>query len=167
MLDLLRGVSANQLDKVNCIDADARELTPNAVVGPIHLCFIDGEHTDEAMLADFEFCLSALGESGAIVFHDANILCNGLTEAISRLEQRKRPFHAYNLPHALFVVEVGSFPLHRNAHVHERLIDNYVGYLAALRANEHFRRWANLPLLRAVRIARARLKRNDAIEYWD
>jgi hypothetical protein len=164
MLDLLREVSADQLNKVNCIDADVRELTSNAVAGPIHLCFVDGEHTDEAMLADFEFCLSALGESGAIVFHDANILYDGLTEAIRRLEQRKRPFHAYNLPDALFVIEVGSFPLHRNEHVHERLIDNYVGYLASLRANDHFRRWANLPLLRAVRIARARLKRTDVTE---
>jgi len=161
MLELLREVSAEGLHKVSCIDADVRELTPDAVEGPIHLCFVDGEHTDEAVLADFEFCLSVLGESGAVVFHDANVIYNGLTEAVRRLQERRRSFHAYNLPDALFVIELGTFPLHTNPHIHERLIDNHVGYLASLRENDHFRRWANIPLLRAVRRARARLKRTD------
>jgi hypothetical protein len=164
MLDLLREVSANGLDKIACIDADVRELTPDAVVGPIHLSFIDGEHTDEAVLADFEFCLSVLADSGAIVFHDANVIYDGLTEAIRRLQEREVAFHAYNLPDALLVIEIGTFPLHEHPRVHDLLIDNHVGYLASLRANDHFRRWANLPLLRALRIARARLKRADVSE---
>ena len=164
MLNLLRDVDAEQLGKVSCIDADTRELAPDAVTDPVHLCFIDGEHTDEAVLADFEFCLSAIEEHGAIVFHDANILYDALTEAVGRLLERGRSFHAYNLPDALFVIEVGEFPLHTSPPIHERLVDNYVGYLASLRANDHFRRWANTPLLRALRIARARLKRADVSE---
>jgi predicted O-methyltransferase YrrM len=79
MLEMLRDVSAD-LDKIVTIDGDSRTLDPLKIPDKIQLCFIDGEHTDAAVLSDFTFCLNVLDTSGAIVFHDAQITYNGIAE---------------------------------------------------------------------------------------
>jgi hypothetical protein len=77
------------------------------------------------------------------------------------LKASGRPFHAYNLPDCLLVVELDGFALHEDPAIAAWLLDNHQGYLASLRLNDHFRRIANQPLLRAARNLRARLKGQD------
>ncbi len=161
MLGLLKEVDAAALDKVTCLDGDTEMLRPEQVERTVDLCMVDAEHTDEAILRDFEFCLSVMGDNGALIFHDAQVVYNGLWEALDRLKLRERPFHAYNIPDGLMVIELGDFPLHRQPFIAEQLLDNYVGYLGSMRAVDYLRRWANVPPVRIVRAVRARLKGDD------
>jgi len=133
---------AESLEKITTIDGDSKTIAPNDITDKIQLCFIDGEHTDEAVVADFKFCLRVLNERGAIVFHDAQITYNGIAECIAYLERNDIRFTAYALPNIVFVIEIGDFPLHKNAAIAERLRDNHHSYLFALQNNDHYRRFA-------------------------
>ncbi len=148
------------LDKLVTIDGDTSSLSPDALGGSIDLCFIDGEHTDRAALRDFEFCLDAVGDRGAIVFHDASIVYNGIVDGLDLLRRRGVPFHAYALASVVLVVEVGDLPLHRSATISRCLVDNHVAYLEALRANDHYRVFANRRVFRTLRRLRAGLGRS-------
>lgn len=141
MIDLLRTVS-DDTDKITTIDGDTASIDPGMVGDKIHLCFIDGEHTDGAVKSDFEFCLKVLADNGAIIFHDAQITYNGIASCLKYLEENKFDFKAYVLPHIVFVVEIGDFPIHKNPRIAERLMDNHHSYLFALQDNDHYRRFA-------------------------
>lgn len=143
MIEQLKQVAPNNLDKLTTIDGDSREIKPSVVEDKIQLCFIDGEHTDEAVISDFKFCLDVLDDKGAIGFHDAQITYNGIAECVKMLEKAGRKFRAYSLPTIVFVIEIGDFPLHRNPQVMELLIDNHKSYLDSLQFNDNYRRFAN------------------------
>jgi predicted O-methyltransferase YrrM len=151
MLEKLSTVSAGNLDKITTIDGDSRSISPSEIKEKIDLCFIDGEHTDEAVLSDFNFCLKVLDESGCIAFHDAQITYNGIASCIDQLEQNGITFHAYCLPSIVFVIEIGDFPMHNERAIFERLVNNHQSYLYSLQDNDHFRKFANKYPFRMVR----------------
>lgn len=154
------------LADVRLFDAIPAELTTNDRISPDlatldvepgdlgavpHLSFIDGEHTDEAALADYLFCERACRSNGIIVFHDAPIVYNALSSIVDHLKVNKTAVRAYHLPDTLFVIELGSLTLSHDAAVTALVLDNYVGYLTALRLNDGYRRFANLWLFRKLR----------------
>lgn len=144
MLEHLRQVDVDKIEKVSTIDGDTREIDAAQIEDKIDLCFIDGEHTDAAVFSDFEFCLSVLNKNGgAILFHDAQITYNGIADCIKYLKDRKSNFRAYNLPSIVFVVEINNFPLHQNTKVLDLLTNNYNGYLESLQFNDNYRKFAN------------------------
>lgn len=151
MLNLLREVAPEQMDKITTIDADASEIEPARIADKIQLCFIDGEHTDKAVLSDFKFCLSVLDQSGVILFHDAEITYNGIAHCIEYLKEKSIKFRAYNLPTVVFAIEINDFPMHRNPSIMERLIDNHVGYLFSLQFNDYYRQFSNKSPFRLYR----------------
>jgi hypothetical protein len=142
MLEQLKTVAPEKLEKLETIDGDTRELQSYRIEEKIQFCFIDGEHTDEAVVSDFKFCLETLDENGAIGFHDAQITYNGIAECVKMLEKSGRKFRAYSLPTIVFIIEIGDFPLHRNPQVMELLIDNHKSYLDSLQYNDNYRRFA-------------------------
>jgi hypothetical protein len=141
MIEMLREVSENT-DKITTIDGDSNTLDPLRIKDKIQLCFIDGEHTDEAVMADFKFCLGVLDINGAIIFHDAQITYNGIAVCINHLEENSIKFRAYVLPHIVFVIEIGEFPIYKNARIAERLADNHKSYLFSLQDNDRYRKFA-------------------------
>ena len=151
MLEHLRGVAADKMGKITTIDGDSRSIDPSRVRDKIDVCFIDGEHTDEAVLADFKFCLSVLADDGCIAFHDAQITYNGLADCIEHLKAEGVAFRAYTLPSIVFVVEIGDFPVHKEPAILDRLLNNHRGYLYSLQDNDRYRRFANRYPFRAVR----------------
>ena len=151
MLGQLREVAPEAMEKLITIDGDSRSISPNRVECKADLCFIDGEHTDQAVLSDFKFCLDVLNVDGCIAFHDAQITYNGLSNCIQHLEQNGIKFNAYSLPSIVFVIEIGNFPLHREPAIMERLLNNHQSYLYSLQNNDHYRRFANKYLFRTVR----------------
>ena len=151
MLEQLREVAADKMDKITTIDGDSRSLDASVIPEKIDLCFIDGEHTDEAVLADFKFCLDVLKENGCIAFHDAQITYNGLATCIEHLEAIGATFRAYTLPSIVFVVEIGDFPMHKEPSIFERLVNSHQSYLYSLQDNDHYRRFANKYPFRTVR----------------
>ena len=151
MLEKLRDVAADRIGKITTIDGDSRSVEPAEIKDDIDLCFIDGEHTDAAVLSDFEFCLSVLNENGCIAFHDAQITYNGLASCVAHLEQNSIAFKAYSLPSIVFVIEIGDFPVHDEPRVLERLVNNHQSYLYSLQQNDHYRKFANKYPFRIVR----------------
>lgn len=141
MLELLKE-AAGSVDKVTTIDGDTATITPAQVGAKMHLCFIDGEHTDEAVFRDFRFCLDVLAENGAIMFHDSQITYNGIAAAVKYLQDKGAKFHGYILPNLVFVIEIGDFPIHRHPRVMERLVDNHNAYLYSLQDVDKYRRFA-------------------------
>lgn len=160
MLELLKEVDEN-IDKIETIDGDTKDITPSQVEDKIQLCFIDGEHTDEAVFRDFRFCLDVLDDNGAIMFHDAQITYNGIAESVDYLEKNNRSFHAYSLPNFAFVIEIGDFPMHRNARVLERLVDNHHSYLDSLKYNNNYRRFATRFPFGFIRRSLIKLRRSN------
>lgn len=157
MLGMLKEVTAD-LSKIATIDGDTRAIARTSIPEPVDLCFIDGEHTDEAALADFEFCLDVLSENGVIVFHDSHIVYNGIAEVLNRLRNAGREFKAYVLPHTVFVIEIGVFPVSESAGVARMAADNSHSYLFALQDNDKFRRFANRFPLGQLRSLVARVR---------
>ena len=141
MLELLGEVSADT-SKIIAIDGDTKSISLSQVTESVDLCFIDGEHTDEAVVSDFEFCRHVLKDNGAVVFHDAQITYGGIALCIEHLEKNGVKFNAYALPNIVFVVEIGEFPIHKHAKVAERLVNNHESYLFSLRDNDKYRRFA-------------------------
>jgi predicted O-methyltransferase YrrM len=151
MVENLRGVAPERMEKLITIDGDSRSIDPSLVTEKVDLCFIDGEHTDEAVIADFKFCLDVLNSNGCIAFHDAQITYNGVASCIAYLEQEGFRFNAYPLPSVLFVIEIGDFPIHYEPAIMDRLLKNHASYLYSLQDNDHFRRFANKYPFRTVR----------------
>ena len=58
MLSLLSPLSIPSDQKIACFDDDSRSIPPSYIGSRPNLCFIDGEHTPTAVVADFDFCLS-------------------------------------------------------------------------------------------------------------
>jgi hypothetical protein len=139
-----------------CFEATSTQLDPQAIDVAPQLCFIDGEHTDEAAWADFQLCRRVLAPSGGlIVFHDAAVVYEALARVVGTLQAEGVAFHAYNLPDVLFCIELGRAPVHRQPEIAALLLDNHVGYLASLRLNAPYRRFANRRLFRWLRALRA------------
>jgi hypothetical protein len=82
MLSLLRALPAADLDKLATFEAGTESLRPADLPEKPDLCFIDGEHTDEAALRDARFCAEALQGAGIIAFHDCQLLREGIGEFV-------------------------------------------------------------------------------------
>lgn len=157
MLKLL-GQVASDTSKIRTIDGDTRMLDKAKIDRKVQLCFIDGEHTDEASMADFRFCLDVLDVNGAIIFHDAHIVYNSIANALGYLREQGISYQAYVLAHTAFVIEIGDFPMHKNERIAAGLLENHHSYLFALQDNDHFRQFATRLPFRLLRklIIRAR-----------
>lgn len=141
MLDLLGEIMPT--DKIRTIDGDTRQMSSTIIKEKIQLCFIDGEHTDDAVYSDFRFCLDVLDKNGAIIFHDLPVIYNAVADCINYLKINGIKFRAYGLPDVVFVVEIGDFPLHKNSLITESLTNNHVGLLFSLQFNDYYRNFAN------------------------
>jgi hypothetical protein len=163
MLELLSELAPT--DKIKTIDGDTRQLSPDVIKEPMQLCFVDGEHTDEAVFSDFRFCLNVLDKNGGtITFHDTAITYNGIANCLQYLKENNIKFRAYGLPSMVFVIELGNFPLHQNPAVMQRLIDNHDCYIYSLQYNDYYRQFANKPLFRLYRSMLVKWRRSNVCE---
>ena len=157
MLELLSEIALT--DKIKTIDGDTRrEVKPSQIEEKIQMCFIDGEHTDEAVFSDFKFCLEVLDENGAILFHDSAINYNAIANCIQYLKDSEIEFRANSLPDAVFVVEIGDFPLHKSPPIMERLLNNHVGFIFQMQYNDYYRQFINKKPFQLYRRLMTKLK---------
>ncbi len=117
MLDNLRGVAPDQLDKMTCIDADARDIHPADLPAAPDYCFIDGEHTCASVLSDFAFCLRVCAPNAAICFHDDFIVHRALRRIVSDLRQQAIPFTARKLTGVTFGIFLRDCPAVRDPYL--------------------------------------------------
>lgn len=108
MLDHLKQLAPDQVNKIICFDDDAGNI-PGSLLGERpHLCFIDGEHTNSAVYSDFRFCLSICDPNGVIAFHDSDLIYKGIAAAVLDLLQQDVSFVALKLPDIVYCIGLGN-----------------------------------------------------------
>jgi hypothetical protein len=109
MLELLESIPDADLSKLETVDLGTDRVVPDDIdVRPL-MCFVDGEHTNEAALRDARFCRTVVERSGVIVFHDRGIVAEGIAEFLEEVGGEVAA--AYPLRDSVFVVELGSVHL--------------------------------------------------------
>jgi len=107
MLALLRTVAPDQMGKIECFDSDTSALEPSKISEPPDLCFIDAEHTPESVLRDFRFCLSVSHPDAVIVFHDCQIVFEGMRRIFDFLLGQGIPYHGIKLDGSVYAIALG------------------------------------------------------------
>lgn len=103
MLDNLR-MLVSDLGHLMVFDAQSSQVPTEKITLKPDLCFIDGEHTDHAVEADFNFCRSVMEKSGIVVFHDAFLVRDGINRIMRRLWMTGVRFKGYHLKSSVFVL---------------------------------------------------------------
>jgi hypothetical protein len=150
MLATLSAIGADT-NRIVCHEQTSTRLEPGAIVPAPHLCFIDGEHTDGAAIADFAFCQRVIAPGGLILFHDAHIIYNALDEIVASLDRAGTAYRACHLPDTLFAIELGEGELLDGTALAAVRRESYRGYVLSLQSTDHYRRFANRWLFRALR----------------
>jgi hypothetical protein len=114
MLELLSRVPGADMAKLATFETTTETMSPAALPQRPHYCFVDGEHTDDAVLTDARFCAEALDGTGVIAFHDWGIVRSAI-KAFVREHRRDISFAlAINRPYnptagyGVFALELGA-----------------------------------------------------------
>jgi len=108
MLSLLAAIDGEQARKIECFDGETNSISPARISKAPNLCFIDGEHTPQGVVADFDFCRKVCAPGATIVFHDAEIVFRGLRSVISRAKREGGRFSTHALSDVLYVICLGG-----------------------------------------------------------
>ena len=111
MLTLLENVSAEDMHKIVTIDADASEIDPAQIDVAPQFCFIDGEHTNRAVISDFKFCSKICAPNALIAFHDVNIVGEGVKTILRSLQERGIKHSAVHVGGVVFAIGLGDVEL--------------------------------------------------------
>jgi hypothetical protein len=102
MLSLLAEIPGADLRKITTIEAATDAIDPASVGVEPTLCFIDGEHTDLAVIRDAVFCATVAPRS-MIAFHDRGVVGRAINAFV-----RVSGGYACPLPDDMFVVDLGG-----------------------------------------------------------
>lgn len=123
MLARLRVIDAGALAKITTFECDASKIDPAKLPAPPDFCFIDGEHTQEAVISDFNFCLKVCSPDAAICLHDARIIHPGIKSILSSLEIGNIKFSAGRLPGDTFGIFLRNCPVVQDPFIRPHLGD--------------------------------------------
>ncbi len=123
MLANLRAVDPDQVSKVVSFDADARDVDPARLPDRPDLCFIDGEHTQRAVLSDFDFCLRVCSPRAILCFHDDWVVYPALARIVRTLRSQGRSFTALKLLGSTFAIGLGEAALREDDFLREIAVD--------------------------------------------
>lgn len=143
MLQALTRLSAEGAARVTTYEADTTSLDPTSVKPSPHLCFIDGEHTDAAVVRDFAFCRAAMPDGGLVLCHDTPVVYRGLTEIVRELDALGTPYAAALLPDTLLAIDLGATGLLDAPQLAHVRANAFRGTLFSLCNNDHYRQFAN------------------------
>ena len=143
MMEKLKAVSEEGVAKIKTFDMDASELRAEDIEKVPDLVFIDGEHTDKAVVSDFNSVRPVIKGPCAVVFHDCQIVFRGISDIIAELKKEGISFKAYSLPTFVFVIELNGFDLHRDPAIQNLLVDNYQSYLPSMNSMHKHREFCN------------------------
>jgi predicted outer membrane repeat protein len=74
MIELLDGLPDSDMEKLTTFEVGTDGMRPADLPVRPDYCFVDGEHTDEAVLRDARFCAEALDGRGIVAFHDYELV---------------------------------------------------------------------------------------------
>jgi hypothetical protein len=157
--NMLRGlgrVPGADVSKIVSLENGAVNIDPNSIQPLPDLCFIDGEHTDAAVLGDSLFCQSVLKSEGWIAYHDANIVYDGILAFINVLKKEGITYRAYNFEDSIFLMELGNCNLSQSPLMSGLRQSSANGYLWSLHENNCYRQFYNRRFCRFLRETKAR-----------
>jgi len=106
--NLARAFPAADQNKLVTYDMDASEVEPSRVEIAPDFCFIDGEHTDKALLSDFRFCLSVSKPDTLIATHDSGVVVNALQTIKRQLDADNIPYERLKLAGSVYAIALGK-----------------------------------------------------------
>ncbi len=95
-------------ERLVCVDADASEVPLSVITEQPDFCFIDGEHTNAALISDMRFCLKVVNPNGLICTHDSGFVAEGIQTMLRELREQGLPFEGMKLGGALYAFALGS-----------------------------------------------------------
>ncbi|HET7216622.1 MAG TPA: class I SAM-dependent methyltransferase, partial [Vicinamibacterales bacterium] len=96
MMDGLSRIPHGNLSKIVTFEKDASQLIASDTPRPTHLSFIDGEHTNKAVLSDFKACLPRAARNGIIAFHDCFLVSAGILGCSRLIAAAGLPFTPFH-----------------------------------------------------------------------
>jgi hypothetical protein len=138
MLELLGRLPEADLEKLHTYEAGTPELN-GSDFSPAHVCFIDGEHTDDACAQDARFCQEVIRGEGLILFHDVGVIYRAVAEFAEQLSTDGLESRVAYLPDSLFAIEVGGGALLEDPAVVGRRLEAGRGVLWLLGSNDRYR----------------------------
>lgn len=143
MMAALTAVAAGGASRVVTYETDTGTLDASAIAPAPHLCLIDGEHTDTALRRDFDFCRALMPAGGLVLCHDTPVIYNGLAAVVDALDAAHVPYQAALLPDTILAIDLGPTGVLDSPLLAAARADSFRGVLASLRANDHYRAFAN------------------------
>ena len=95
--------SINKSKIVN-FDNDSTDVDPTEISKQPTLCFIDGEHTNKAVLNDFKFCLQVSHTNAMIAFHDTFLIFQGIETIKNYLFSNSIRYRGFMLAGSVYVI---------------------------------------------------------------
>lgn len=91
-------------NKVRAFDSESRRLDSSKIKEKPNICFIDGEHTTQAVFSDFKFCLKVCHSNSIIVFHDTCYVFEGIKKIKKYLSNKSIPFCGFMLEGSVYSI---------------------------------------------------------------
>jgi hypothetical protein len=151
MLAGLRRIPGADTSKIISLEAGTDTLRPADLKFQPDLCFVDGEHTDEAAWRDAQYCLAVMQPDGCIAFHDAHLVYLGIHRFVQDVIAAGKSCRPYVLPSSVFVIDFGQARFGEMEPVAGRRRENYKAYLAGMMDNHWYRYAYHLPIYRFLR----------------
>lgn len=158
MMANLRAIDPGQTAKIVCFETDAGDIDPALLQDAPDLCFIDGEHTERAVLSDFDFCTQVCSPRAIVYFHDDWVIYPALVQILRTLRQRGEPFRAFKLEGSTFAIALGTRDLPPDVYLRRTAV-SALRFLLRTRVRGFLLRALPSPILRAVRFLRRFLRR--------
>jgi hypothetical protein len=99
--------------KLETYDGMIDELDPQIIQkkypAGFHLCFIDAEHTNEAVFSDFMYTYQLAASDSVIMLHDSWMLGSGIKNIICYLQFIKAPFYFRQIKDTVTAFFLGSY----------------------------------------------------------
>jgi hypothetical protein len=96
MLSLLGAIAGGDSSKISTFDKDASQLLPEEISERVDFIFIDGEHTNRAVLSDFRAVLKFPASECLIAFHDCFAVAQGILNCRKLLLDEGFEFRAFH-----------------------------------------------------------------------
>ena len=128
--------------KLAIVEDEAARAGMVRIDPPPLLCFIDGEHTRRAALADLAFCRSVAAPDAIFVFHDADLIGAAIGQIQWRLLIAGERWRGFSMGTSVFLIIIGTG------------VDRFAGALATLAVRQRPSYWISM----AHRFARLRAR---------
>jgi len=94
MLDLLSAIPNADISKIQTFETSSWDLSTASIPASVNFAFVDGEHTNSAVVRDFEAVRRYLSPRSILAFHDCFIVPSAILD-IRRLLAREGSRHQF------------------------------------------------------------------------